>query len=404
MNIYLARQPIFNRNQSVVGYELLHRSSATNRFMGIDGDVASSELIANAFLGIGIDKVTRGKRAFINFTKKLLEDETALSLPKDTVAIEILEDIEADSSVLDACKSLKQHGYTLVLDDYDFDQKHDGFLDYVDIVKIDLQRVKKQDRANLVSFFSNRNSIMLAEKVETTADYNLALEFGFELMQGYYFCKPVVMDSKVIPSNKLQSMRLINEIYKPFMDFDRVERLIKEDASMSYKLLRYINTLAFPTRFEISSIRQAMALLGQKEMSKWASLVCLHTFSSDKPNELLINAITRARFCESVAIAAKLKDKSSDYFITGLFSLLDTFLDQPMEVILDGLPLSVDIKNALLLIPNEYRKPLDIFLLYEYGSFDDAFELALSSYGLEDVEVMNAYLSAIQMADIDFNF
>ncbi len=404
MNIYLARQPIFDRKQVVVGYELLHRSSACNQFMGIDGDLASSELISNAFLGIGIDKVTRGKRAFINFTKKLLEDETALFLPKEAVAIEILEDIEADISSLDACKRLKQFGYTLVLDDYDFDQKHDGFLDYVDIVKIDFQKAKRQDNSKMISFLNGRDNIMLAEKVETIDDYNLAMKSGFKLMQGYYFCKPVVLDSKSIPSNRLQSMRLMNEIYKPFMDFDRVEQLVKEDASLSYKLLRYINTLAFPTRFEISSIRQAMALLGQKEMIKWSSLVCLHTFSNDKPDELIIAAITRARFCESIAVAANRKEKSSDYFITGLFSLLDTFLDQPMKDILDGLPLLDEIKNALLLTPNEYRKPLDIFLLYECGSFDHAFAVAKDNFGLDDEVVMKSYLAAIEMADINFDF
>lgn len=402
MNIYLARQPIFNRKQTVVGYELLHRSSSSNLFTGIDGDVATSELISNAFLGMGIDKVTGGKKAFINFTKKLLEDETVLCLPRNVVAVEILEDIEADSAVLEACKRLKQLGYTLVLDDYAFEKKHDDFLDQVDIVKVDLQKVKEQNNLNLISLFTGRGNRMLAEKVETIDDYNLVMKSGFELMQGYFFCKPVVIESKSMPSNKLQCMRLMHEIYRPAMDFDLVERLIKEDASISYKLLRYINTLAFPTRFQITSIRQSMALLGQKELIKWASLVCLYTFSSAKPYELLINAATRASFCESIAVAANLKKKSSDYFITGLFSLLDTFLDKPMEEILEELPLHDDIKNALLLVNNEYRKPLDIYLHYERGNFDHAFGLASSYYGLDELAVTKSYLSAIEMADIAF--
>ncbi len=402
MNIYLARQPIFNRKQIVVGYELLHRSSSTNQFMGIDGDVATSELISNAFLDIGIDNVTGGKKAFINFTKKLLEDETVLCLPKSSIAVEILEDIEADSSALDACKRLKQLGYTLVLDDYAFEKKHEGFLDHVDIVKVDLQRVKELNKIKMMSVFTGRGNRMLAEKVETIDDYNLVMESGFDLMQGYFFCKPVILESKSMPSNKLQCMRLMHEIYKPRMDFDLVERLIKEDASISYKLLRYINTLAFPTRFQISSIRQSMALLGQKEMIKWSSLVCLYTFSSDKPYELLVNAVTRASFCESIAVAANLKDKSSDYFITGLFSLLDTFLDKPMNEILDELPLLDDIKSALLLVPNEYRKSLEIFLQYERGNFDHAVKLASKYFGLDQLAVTKSYLSAIKMADISF--
>lgn len=400
MDIFLARQPIFNRSQQVVGYELLHRSCSKNYFMGSDGDLATSELISNAFLDIGIDKITRGKRAFINFTKNLLEDETALFLPKDSVAIEILEDIEPDNNVIDACKRLKQLGYTLVLDDCDCSMKCEEFLGVVDIVKVDFQRVKVQNRPKMMSIFEGRNNKLLAEKVETINDYNLAIDLGFDLMQGYYFCKPVVLSSRGIPANKLQSMRLLQEIYKPEMDFDQIERLIKEDASLSYKLLRCINSLAYATRFQISSIRQAMALLGQKEIIKWASLACLHTLSSDKPDELLITAIARARFCESIAIEGQLKEKSSEYFITGLFSLLDTFLDRPMEEILQELPLLEEIKEALLLYPNEYRRPLDILQLYERGYFDEAFEIASMEYGIEDVVVMKSYLAAIEMADV----
>ena len=400
MDIFLARQPIFNRNQHVVGYELLHRSCSKNYFMGIDGDLATSELISNAFLDIGIDKITRGKRAFINFTRKLLEDETALFLPKNSVAIEILEDVEPENTVLDACKKLKKLGYTLVLDDCDFTNNCEEFLDLVDIVKIDFQRVKIQNKAGISSFFSGRDNKMLAEKVETVKDYNMAMDYGFDLMQGYFFCKPVVLSSKGMPANKLQSMRLLQEIYKQEMDFDKIEKLIKEDASLSYKLLRCINSLAYATRFKISSIRQAMALLGQKEMIKWASLACLHSLSSDKPDELLITAIARARFCETMALEAKLEGKSSEYFIIGLFSLLDTFLDRPMEEILEELPLMEEIKEALLLFPNEYRVPLDIFLLYERGYFDEAFELAVKEYELDDVTVMRSYLSAIEMADV----
>lgn len=400
MDIFLARQPIFNRNQTVIAYELLHRSCSKNYFMGTDGDIATSELISNAFLDIGLDRITRGKRAFINFTKKLLEDETALFLPKDAVAIEILEDVEPDAAALAACKKLRQLGYTLVLDDCDCNMENRAFLDLVDIVKVDFQRVKLQDRPKMMSFFKSKSYKLLAEKVETVEDFGLAMESGFDLLQGYFFCKPVIVTGRGIAANKLQSMRLLQEIYKNEMDFDTIERLIKEDATLSYKLLRCINSLAYATRFKISSIRQAMALLGQKEIIKWASLACLHTLSSDKPNELLVTAIARAKFCESIAIAAKLKDSSSEYFITGLFSLLDTFLDRPMEEILKELPLAEKIKRALLSVPGGYRKVLDIFLLYERGYFDEAFEIAIRDFNVDDVTVMKCYLDSIDLADI----
>jgi c-di-GMP-related signal transduction protein len=400
VNIYLARQPIFNRQQKVVAYELLYRSNEENYNTEPDSNLATSEVIASSFLNIGLDKLTRRKKAFINFTKQLLEDDTAYLLPKDLVAIEITEDIIPDQKTFEACEKLFGKGYSLVLDDFDLKSKFKSLFHAIEIVKVDYQQTDRKERAEIVELFRLGEMKLLAEKVETVSDYGDAMSNGYDYFQGYFFCEPSIVIGREIPSTKLHNLQLLQEIYKAEIDFDRVETLIKQDPSLSYKLLRFINSIAFPVRFPIRSIRQAMALLGQQEIIKWASLVALRNVGYDKPDELIITAVSRARFCESVALATIMKNRSADLFLTGLLSLLDTFLDQPMENILKELPLAEEIKDALLGRDGDFKNIFDLVLLYEKGSWEKAFEIAATKYNLDEVEVMSYYLESLELADM----
>jgi c-di-GMP-related signal transduction protein len=400
LNIYLARQPIFNRQQKVVAYELLYRSNEENYNPEPDSNRATAEVIASSFLNIGLDKLTRRKKAFINFTKQLLEDNTAYLLPKDLVAIEITEDIVPDQKTFDACEELNAKGYSLVLDDFNLASKFISLLHLIEIVKVDYQQTDRTERSEIVEYLRERDKKLLAEKVETVNDYGNAMSSGYDYFQGYFFCEPSIVIGREIPSTKLHNLQLLQEIYKAEIDFDRVETLIKLDPSLSYKLLRFINSIAFPVRFPIRSIRQAMALLGQQEMIKWASLVALRNVGYDKPDELIVTAVSRARFCESVALATSMKNRSADLFLTGLLSLLDTFLDQPMENILKELPLAEEIKSALLGQDGDFKNILDLVLLYEKGSWEKAFEIAATKYNLDEVEVMSYYLESLELADM----
>jgi len=400
VNIYLARQPIFDRRQKVIAYELLYRAGEENYNPEEDSDLATSEVISNSFLNIGLERITRGKKAFINFTKHLLDDEVVLLLPKELVAVEITEDIEPDQKMIAACRKLHKKGYNLILDDFNMDSKCMSLLDVIDIIKVDFQETSEADRMKILDFFADSNKKLLAEKVETAREYGEAMSGGFDYFQGYFFCEPAIVIGKDIPSTKLQNLRLLQEIYKPEMDFDQVERLIKQDPSLSYKLLRFINSVAFPVRFPIRSIRQAIALLGQQEMIKWASLVALRNVGYDKPDELLVTAVSRAKFCESMASCTSLKERSADLFLTGLFSLLDTFLDQPMDDILRNLPLDTDIKKALLGEQCDFYNILELVQLYERGAWEKAFEIARNNYSLDEVEIMSYYLEALELADL----
>ncbi len=400
MKIYVARQPIFDRRQKVIGYELLYRTSELNYNPEKNGQLATSEVISSSFLSIGLDNLTRRKRAYINFTKPLLENETALLLPKDLIAIEITEDIEVDQNIMDTCKKLNNNGYSLVLDDFSTQSRAMPLLPLADAVKVDFQEKDELERSKTMELCKSKKKQMIAEKVETVKEYGDAMANGYDYFQGYFFCEPALVVGREIPSTKIQNLRLLQEIYKTEMDFDHVEQLIKQDPSLSYKLLRFINSVAFPLRFPIRSIRQAIALLGQKEMVKWVSLVALRNVGYDKPDELIITAVSRARFCESVALATSTKNRSADLFLTGLLSLLDTFLDQPMENILKELPLAEEIKDALLGQDGDFKNILDLVLLYEKGSWEKAFEIAATKYNLDEVEVMSYYLESLELADM----
>ncbi len=400
MNIYVARQPIFDRRQKVVAYELLYRTSEDNINIEKDGSLATSEVITTSFLNIGLDKLTRRKKAFINFTRELLNDDTALLLPKEFTAIEITEDIEADDETLASCKKLKKEGYTLALDDFNMNSNCMKLSEMTDIIKVDFQDADEAARVDILEYFKGKGKKFVAEKVENVKEYGEAMNAGYDYFQGYFFCEPAIIIGKEIPSNKMQNLRLLQEIYRSEMDFDQLEVLVKQDPSLSYKLLRFINSVAFPLRFPIRSIRQAMALLGQKELVKWASLVALRNVGYDKPDELIVTAVSRARFCESMANVTNLQDRSADLFLTGLFSLLDTFLDQPMELVLKELPLAGEIKTALLGEEGDFKDILDMVLLYEKGAWDRAFEIAAKKYCLDEVEIMSYYLESLELADL----
>jgi len=400
LNIYVARQPIFDRQQKVYAYEILYRSSEENYNFASNGDLATSDVIVNSFLAIGLDKLTRGKKAFINFSKHLLDNETAFLLPRDLVSIEITKDIENDQETINACKKLKQKGYTIALDDYTHHAGCKNVINISELIKVDYQETGVGEREKIVEYFKGSKKKLIAERVETVQDYGEAMASGYDFFQGYFFCEPTIVIGKEIQSTKLQNLRLLQEIYKTDMDFDQVEMLIKQDPSLSYKLLRFINSIAFPVRFPIRSIRQAITLLGQKEMIKWASLVALRNVSYDKPDELIVTAVSRAKFCESMAAATDFSERSADLFLTGLFSLLDTFLDQPMETILKELPLADEIKSALQGESGPFKEILDLVLLYEQGAWDKAFAIASEKYSLDEVEVMSYYLESLELADM----
>lgn len=375
MDVHVARQPIFDRKKKVHGYELLFRIGLENKFTEVDGDLATSSVITNSFLVIGLEKLTRGKKAFINFTRNLLLDETATILPKDSLVVEILENIDPSRGIISACRKLKDSGYALALDDFIFEPKFTPLIRLADIIKVDFTLSDEEEIRSLIDKFGTQKGIQfLAEKVETNEQFQAALDMGFAYFQGYFFSKPIIISSKDIESYKLNFLNIIREMNSPDADFGRIEEIIKHDVSISYKLLRFINSAFFGFQTQIQSIKQALTLLGLNDFRKWLYLIIMKSAGTDKPDELMVSSIVRARFCESLAEKTPLKNRSSELFFLGMFSMIDTFMDRSMEDVLNKLPLSDDITKTLLGEEGKFKNIFDLALSYERADWETVAE------------------------------
>ena len=262
MEVYVARQPVLDKNKRTFGYELLFRGGMTNVFPEIDGDRATSELLSNSFFSIGIEKITGGKKALINFTEELLIRRLPLMFPRDKIMVEVLEDVEPGREVIEACRELVEKGYKMVLDDFFYKPELEPLIALAKIIKVDFIAMPLSEIRNLVVRFAGNGVALLAEKVETHEEFQQALEMGFEYFQGYFFSKPQILKGKDISPSRLTLLQIIAEANKPGFSFDELEKLIRQDVSISYKLLRYINSAYFRRAQEISSMRQAIVLLG----------------------------------------------------------------------------------------------------------------------------------------------
>ncbi len=404
MDIFFARQPIFDRRQGVFGYELLFRGGPANYYPVADGDKATLEVIRNSLLIVGADKVTGGRRAFFNFTRTLLLNRTAFFLPKELAVLEIMEDVTPDQEVVEACLKLKESGYLLALDDYIWpEHEQNPLAEIVDIIKVDFLRNGCADRKRIREKFTDRPVKLLAEKVETRRDFQEALEMGFTYFQGYFFSEPVIIFRRDLPGHRLAYLGLMRELSRKNLDFNKLQIVIERDTSVSYKLLKYLNSAFFGLRHEITSIRHGLQLLGEEEIRKWAALVTLMELCKGQPPELLRLSLLRARFCEALAAKGGLGAHKAELFLLGMFSLMDVLIGRPLAEIMEEMPLSDKVKNALLGQKNLYRQIFDLGLSYEQGNWGQVAALA-SQVGVPEEEMPGIYAEAILWVESPYWF
>lgn len=397
MDVFVARQPIFDHRQQVIAYELLFRSGNRNSCDFTDGNRATADVINNTFFSIGINEITGGKRAFINFTQKLLIDELPTLLPREQIAVEILETVEPTPEVIAACAKLKQLGYILVLDDFYLRPAYTPLINMADIIKVDFLTTDPPTRKALVDRIGREELKFLAEKVETSDDFHQGLALGYSLFQGYYFSKPVVLAGKEIPSNHLTSLELLQELSQPEPSFDRIENIIKRDLAFSYNILKLVNSAAFGLSHRVESIKHALVMLGIRETRKLVSMGMLRQIGKDKPEELLTFSIIRGRFCELIASKVGLDGLRTELFLMGLFSFIDALLDRPMRDILEELPISDQVKKALEGTPGGIRLILDLIIAYEHGDWNQANTL-VAALDLNEELVPDIYLQSLTWA------
>ncbi|MEK3763518.1 EAL and HDOD domain-containing protein [Solibacillus sp. FSL K6-4121] len=355
MEVFIGRQPIFNKYEEIIAYELLYRNNYVNKFPDIDSDTATIELLINSFLSIGINEVANGKPSFINFTENLIMQDSVDFLEPEQVVIEILENISITPELIQQLKHLKSAGYKLALDDFVIDEKvlvYDELFPQIDYVKIDFLHTAEHERIGTEKIIkSNFPHIqLLAEKVETREQFEIAKQSGYSLFQGYFFEQPQILTATDIPANIFQYFQIISLLRNDEANFDLLAENIEREISLSYRLLKLINGSSRRTKKKVRSIKQAILMLGLLELRQWVYLLAMRE-SNVNPNndvfkELMYASLFRAKACE---ISARLNYKKnySEYFLVGLFSLIDSLLKRPINVIVTQLPLSEDIIETI---------------------------------------------------------
>ncbi|MDO6836270.1 HDOD domain-containing protein [Pseudoalteromonas carrageenovora] len=373
MYFYAARQPILNREKELIGYELLFRDGVDNVFPNIDGDEATTRLIEGSQFNFGLEDLTDNKPAYINFTLETLLKGYPSMLGKDDVVVEILETIQPGKRLLAIVKDLKDKGYTIALDDYIHQPVWRHFYPFIDIIKIDFLSCDVDTIKIIINDLKPYPHIkLLAEKVETYDIYEQALDLGFDYFQGFFFSKPEMVQSKALPPSEMALAELLYETSNVDMDLKKITDVFERDVNLSYKLLRYSNSAAFARRAEISTIKQALIVLGANEIKKLLSLLFAAQVSADKPVELIRLSLTRARFGELLAISHGQFKDTGMAFLTGMMSLMDAILDESMESVMKKLPLSNDIKAALLEDEGLLAKYLNLVKYYEQANWEAA--------------------------------
>jgi EAL and modified HD-GYP domain-containing signal transduction protein len=392
-DVFVARQPIYDSAMAVMAFELLYRPSPAATQANItDPRHATLEVIASAALEIGLDRLSGGQPVHINFPMELLADVPDLPLPPNLVVIEVLEGVRAEPAVVAGIRKLRARGHRIALDDFSPKVSDPRLLELADIVKLEITHPPSAELTALVGELKSRGLQLIAENVETPEDFESCLELGFSGFQGYFLQHPQTFRAKRVPSSRMSTLRLVASLSNEQYSIDEVELLISQNVSMSYHVLRCINSSYYNLPRKVDSIRQAIVILGVNQLRQLCSLLCLQGFD-DRPPSLFLNAMTRARMCEQLGQLGGASDTGA-FFITGLFSLLNAMTGMPTQKIVEELPLSPAVCRALVAGEGELGKALQCTRAYERAAWDHV------TYGnLAPALIRAAYVDALFWAE-----
>lgn len=396
-SVFVARQPIFDRRQRVVAYELLFRESLENICPQDDLNRAAAHVVENAWLTFGFPVLIGSKKAFVNFTRELLVTGYGSTLPPDATVIELLETIEPDREVLAACRHLKQNGYLIAVDDFVHRPGLEPLLEVADIVKVAFRDADPAEQFGHVRRVAGERPKLLAEQVETREQQALAVKLGFDYFQGYFFRRPEIIEGRALRGHHMTHLRLLQAVTRPDLDIDEVDGIIRVDAAVTHRLMKFLSSAAFGFRAAITSVRHGLALLGREHIRRFVSLIALGELGRGKAPELLVSAAVRGKFCELVGHDHGMAHRSPELFFLGTLSLVDAMLDQPMTTVVAELPLADDLKAALVGDGNHFRPVLDFVEGYERGDWA-ACETVCQSAGMADGQAPEQYRAAVSFA------
>ena len=394
MTIFIARQPIFDRKKQVYAYELLYRSDMVNRAHVLNDEYATLKVIANGLL-IGLQRLTIGKRAFIHFNRLLLMGQIPLLFPKELLGVEIFETVKPEERIIRVCERIKKAGYLMVMDDFVLAEPYRQLLPFADMIKIDFLGNSPEERRSIAEDAFAQKLTLLAEKIETQTDYDEALDLGCLYFQGFFFQKPDLVSRREMPGYKLNYLHILRKIHDPVLQMKDIEGIIKRDVSLTYKLMRFINSASFGFRVSVRSVEHALMLLGKREIKKWLTIIVMSGIGREKPPELMSAAVVRARFCELIAADFKLYKEPAEFFLMGMFSLMEAFLDRPIAEILEELPLEDNVKAALLGEDVWFNDVLKLVKAFEKAQWEPVCQYA-QQLKLDEEKLAILYLEAVE--------
>ena len=396
MDIFIARQGIYDINDNVIAYELLYRDSLKNNFNPLIEENEATYSVIQNISSFGLDNLTDNKKAFVNFTEELIKENIATLLPNDKVIIEILENVNPTSDIIKSLIKLKDLGYVIALDDIDDFKSILNFIGIVDIVKVDFRLTNREIRKDIEFICKKYNIDLLAEKIETKEELQEAKKLGYKYFQGYYYSKPSIFLGKDLSVKNTSIFMLLAELLKEEFNIDKVESIMKNDIALTYKFLKFINSSYFNFLQEVKSIKQAIVLIGRDELKKWLSIITFVSMSPEN-NEYAKNIIIRAKFCEEIAREIKYKEEAYA-FMVGLFSNIHMMIEKDIEYVVKTLPLSIEIKNALLGNENILKNILDITIAYENIDKEEILKLS-EKISIDKNKLVELYYKSIEWSD-----
>ncbi len=399
MEFLVGRQAILDRNCHTFGYELLYRENVKNNtsFSSLDGNTVTNRVIINTFLNLGIDRIAKNGRVFINFTRDLIVQRLYEALPKEKIVVEILEDVMAEDEVVEAVKDAKKQGYTIALDDFVFMEHLEKLVALADIIKIDFLELSKEEIKKQVEIYKKYNLKLLAEKVEDEDTFKFALDLGFSYFQGYFFQKPVIEAKTDIAPYQMSILKAMAVVNNPESEPEELIKIISGDIYLHTKILAFVNSPFFGLKHKINTIKAAVGILGLRRVKEWLNIMYVSKLSEEKPEELIILSSVRAKMASFLAPYFSLDE--DDAYLLGMFSLMDSILNLPMEIVLKEFDyLSEELKAALTGKENNYKKLLDFIKMFEFGDFDRAYEIVKDT-SLNIEKVNDYYFKSIEFAD-----
>jgi len=391
---FATRQPILAADETVVGYRLLFRTDVVSHF-SVHAEESDARRTIDMSTLLGLDVLCDHRLAFIECDRDILLEQGLTFLPANRVVAEIGRGVEVDDAVVEACCELKNAGYRIALDGFSADDPRQAIVHLADYLKVDMRNRAWEDIPELVGPDHWKHAVLVATNVESREDFDVARRNGLQLFQGFFFRKPESLRTRTAPTNRIIYLRLLQAVMQAELNWDRVEELIKSDPTLYYRLLRFLNSPLFGIRGEVRTVRQAFTLMGEDELRRWCRLAGMFEMAKGRPGELLLSALVRARFAES--LGARIEHDGADLFLLGVLSMMDSILEIPMSAVIEGLPLNQRARRLLLEHDGELAGIYQLVAAMEAGAWKMVIE-SCAELGVPEDFAAGCYCEAMAWA------